>query len=167
MYVPMCVYAYVCTCQCVSMNMLIYILHQWRYSVSQDFVCQLLAWIQFYGWERYPENGTTGTTLRIILLAGRAIMISNISSRCAKHSENTGESTFPPHELGCPPKATSTTCLFREPWGRPETLCGLGFMGVRFLCTLSLERLYRALGIWWKFPNFEAWEGSHFWLGNC
>lgn len=69
-------------------------------------------------------------------------------------------------ELGCSPRATNTACLFRELSWSPKTLCGLDF-NVRFLCTLSLEKLYSALGIWWKFPNFEAREGSHFWLGNC
>ena len=41
------------------------------------------------------------------------------------------------------------------------------FMWVGYLCTLSPEKLYSTLGILWKFPNFEAQEDPHFWLGSC
>lgn len=115
-----------------------------------------------------PWKWTIGITLCIILLVGRAVMIYNISSRLTHCSENTGRSIFfSPPELGCSPKATRTTYLFRELWWSPRTLCGLDFMWVGYLCTLSLEKLYSTLGILWKFPNFGAQEDPHFWLGSC
>lgn len=58
---------------------------------------------------------------------------------------------------------SNKSCLSFQSRGAP----GLNFLWVRFLCSLSLEKLHSSLGAWWKFPDFDAGEESHFWLGNC